>query len=504
MKKIALALFVLISFTAASQGGYEIKVNIKNFNDSVVYLAKYYFGKQYIVDTCSKINKGSFVFKGKKTLDKGIYFFVNKDKAHMFDFILNESSKFTFNSDVNEMQLNLRSPDSKENEDFFAYTRYYMTKNKEFGELREKTKSMNKADSAKFIQEKVKVFTDDVTKFEESVVKAQQGTFFGDWLNLKTEKEVKVMPTLKNASDSAYYRFNYYKWHYWDGVNFKDDRLLGTQFFEERLKKYFDQIVQQLGPDSVIVDMDRILMQCPKEGEMFKYLYVHFMTNYENHKLMGFDKIFVHLVDAYLKTGIAKSIYDETTVGKIIEKSDRTKPLLIGAVAPELMMMDTTTGKLVNKMGFDTASTSESITKLYYANMQKLMPLYKTLSSVKAKYTILIFWDVECGHCQTEMPKLLEAYHELKKTVDVQVFSVYTLTEYEKWRKYIIDKKHDFINVYDPVHINNVKNKYDIFSTPKVYVLDKNKVIKSKHMPVEKIPELIKIYEEEEKKAGTK
>ena len=150
-------------------------------------------------------------------------------------------------------------------------------------------------------------------------------------------------------------------------------------------------------------------------------------------------------------------------------------------------------------MGFDTANTSESITKLYYKNIDKITPLYTTLSSIQAKYAILVFWDVDCSHCQTEIPKLLEIYHNLKKTIDVKVVSVYTVYEFDKWRKYVIDKKLDFINLYDPIHINNLKVKYDIFSTPKVYLLNKDKRILSKHMPVEKIPDLIKGFEDQEK-----
>lgn len=500
MKKTVLALLLLAGFSGFAQGGYEIKINIKNFTDSVAYLAKYNFGKQYLVDTCKKVNKGIIVFKGKRDLDKGVYFLVNQAKGHVFDFFVNESSKLAFNSELPDMQLNLHASGSKENEDFFNYTRFYISKNKEFSELKGKTKGMNKADSLKFMQEKAKQFTSDVVKFETDLINAQKGTFFGDWLNLKTEKEAKVIPPQKSASDSAYYRYDYYRKHYWDGVNFADDRLLRTQFLFDRVNKYFDQIVQQLGPDTIIVDMDHLLDQCPKNSEMFKYMFVNFMVNYENHKLMGFDKVFVHLCDKYVKTGAVKGIYDASTVEKIVEKSERIKPLLIGNVAPELMMMDTTNGKIVNKMGFDTASTTESITKLYYANAQKLAPLFKTLSSVKAKYTILVFWDVDCSHCKTEIPKLIEIYHDLKKTTDVQVFSVYTMTEFDKWRKYIIENKLDFMNVYDPIHLNNVKNKYDIFSTPKVFLLDKDKIIKSKHMPVDKIPELIKIHESEVKK----
>ncbi len=504
MKKLFPILLALVGFYAKSQSGYDIKINIKNFPDSQAYLAKYTFGKQYIVDTCKNAIKGNIVFKGKTDLDRGMYFLASMDNTgkaiHRFDFIVDDSFKFSLTSDMKDLQYYLKSEGSKENEEFFGYTRFYIDKNKAFGELGKSTKGMNKADSTKFMQEKAKTFTEEVIKFESDFLKNHQGSFIGAWLNLKTEKEAKTYPAgLKTANDSIMYRFNYYKSHYWDGVDFKDDRVLRNQFIEGRMKKFFEQIVHQLGPDTVASEIDKILTQCKPESEMFNFLFVHFMVEYENPKLVGFDKVFVMLVDNYIRKGKAGKIYDEKTTMKIIEKADIIKPLLIGSAAPDLYMIDTTNAKAVNKMGFDTAVTSESVTKLYYKNMDKLAPLYKTLSSVQAKYIILVFWDVDCSHCVTEIPKLLSIYHDLKKTIDVKVFSVYTLYEYDKWRKYIIDKKLDWINVYDPVHINNIKTKYDIFSTPKVYLLDKNKIIKSKHMPVEKITDLIKSYEDEEK-----
>ena len=88
--------------------------------------------------------------------------------------------------------------------------------------------------------------------------------------------------------------------------------------------------------------------------------------------------------------------------------------------------------------------------------------------------------------------KLLEEYHTLlKDKKDVKVFSVYTQHEYEKYRKYIIENKLDWINVYDGVHINNIKEKYDIYSTPVIYVLDKNKRIKAKRIGTEQVKDII-------------
>ncbi len=39
------------------------------------------------------------------------------------------------------------------------------------------------------------------------------------------------------------YAYRYYKDHYWDGVNFYDDRLSKTTFFDGKIDKYFTQLV---------------------------------------------------------------------------------------------------------------------------------------------------------------------------------------------------------------------------------------------------------------------
>ena len=152
----------------------------------------------------------------------------------------------------------------------------------------------------------------------------------------------------------------------------------------------------------------------------------------------------------------------------------------------------------IAKMGFDSAKTSEEITKIYYDNKSEIEKSYVTLSSIKADYLILLFWDVDCGHCQKEVPKILEMYHDFQKeNKDVKVFGVYTQNEFEKYKKYIIDNKIDWINVYDGVHINNLKDKYDVVTTPVIYILDKNKVIKAKGIGSEAIKSIITQMEKE-------
>ena len=500
MKKIAVLFSLLISSLAFAQSGYDIKISIKDAKDTMVFLAKYTFDKQYIVDTCKKVTKGNISFKGKKDLDKGVYFLVSQDKVRYFDFFINENTKLAITTEVADMVNTLKAPGSKENEEFFSYIKFITQKNQEFGKAKSETKGLAKADSMKLMLEKMKVLNESVQKFDADFLKAHTGTFLGDVLNLKTDKELKDVPKASNGRPDSVAQYKYYKGHFWDGVNFKDDRLLRTPFFADRIKRYFDRVIIQV-PDTITVEIDRMMAQCMPGSDMYKFLLAYFMPTYEQSKIMGFDRVFCNLVDKYVRTGLAKGVYDDKTAQKIIERVDILKPLLLGSQAPDLLMIDTINSKAVNKMGFDTAKTSQAVTKLYYDNIQKLTALFTSLYSVKAKYTVLVFWDVDCGHCKTEMPKLKDAYAELKKKYDVKVFCVYTQHEYDKWRKYLIENKlGDFMNVWDPVHINNIKTKYDIFSTPVIYLLDKDKIIKAKRLSVEQVPELIKALDGAEKK----
>jgi thiol-disulfide isomerase/thioredoxin len=217
---------------------------------------------------------------------------------------------------------------------------------------------------------------------------------------------------------------------------------------------------------------------------------------------MGFDKVFVHMSDNYIKTGKAVGTYEDDVIDKITKRSDKLKPLLIGAVAPNLSMIKATDRDKMVKMGFEAANNSEEVTKIFYDHVDEIDKLFYKLHDVAADYLILVFYDVDCGHCQKEIPKLQEVYHKLQKEKkDIKVFSVYTEKEGDKYLKYINEKQLDWINVYDGAFYNNVREKYDVYSTPVIYVLDKNKIIKAKRIAVEQLEDIVKAMELEYGKA---
>lgn len=497
MKKfiLSLASIALLSFNSVAQG-YDIKINFKGCKDTMAYLVKYTFDQQYIADTCKNIKNGVIQFKGKKELDKGVYTLVSEAKSIYFDFFINENEKFVINTDAADMVNNLKAVGNKENEMFFSYIKYITNKNQDFNKIREQTKGKSKEDSTQFMNQKIKELNDEVKKFDADFMLKNKGTFVYDVLNLKTEKEPTEIPKAKNGRPDSVYQYYYYKNHYFDGINFKDERIVRTPFFDDRVKKYFDNVIL-LHPDTVIQEVDKILAKCDEGNLIYNLLIGYFTYKFEQSKIMGFDKVFVHIADKYILSGKAKGVYTEETTKNIKERVDIMRNLLLDAKVSELYMIDTLYGKQVRKMGFDTASNSKSITDLYYKNIEKLTPMFKTLYEVRSKYTILVFWAVDCGHCQTEIPKLHEDLKAIKGKIDFKVFAVQTKDDlYETWAKFIVDKKlNDYIHVFDPIHLNNLKERFDIYSTPVIYILDKDKKIKAKRLGAEQVVEMLKTLE---------
>ena len=171
------------------------------------------------------------------------------------------------------------------------------------------------------------------------------------------------------------------------------------------------------------------------------------------------DAVFVHLADKYYMTNQAFWV-DSVQLFKISDRVRSIKPTLIGKQAPPIY-------HLKNKQG-------------------KLIPLY----SVDANLLILIFWDPDCGHCKKEMPKLRDVCQKYKDE-EVKVYAVCTELEKEKWIKYIEKDSTTWIHVADFELRSPFRELYNIDSTPKVFVLDKNKKIIAKHINHEQLDDIL-------------
>lgn len=501
IKKIYILFLLSFGFAVNAQNGYDISVTIKNCPDTLAFLTFYQYDKTLIKDTCKTIKNGKIVFKGKSKLEKGIYSIVSQHKSIYFDFFIDDDTqKLEINTEYgSELVQKLNSTTSQRENAFFDYIKLINKEGSDFQIWKQNLNAKTKKDSLQ-IFEKQKDFELKIINLEEAFITNNKGSYIADVINLKMDKILKNPPKTSNGRTDSIAVFTYYKKHFWDDVNFKDAGIFKNPFFHLKVKKFFDHVAYP-HPDSLIVEVDRMINKTEPGSLLNKLLIGNFTYTYETSKLMGFDKVFVHMSDKYFKTGKATGIYqDDSVIQKIIKRADKLKPITVGNIAPDLSMIDVKDGPWMKEKGFEKASTSEEVTKVFYDNVNELNKKFVKLHDVKADYTILIFWDVDCGHCQKEIPVLQEVYKDLlKEKIDIKVYSVYTLFDSEKYKKYIDEHKLDFINVYDASHFNNVIEKYDVYSTPVIYILDKNKRIKAKRIAVDQVKTLINAMEMEAK-----
>ena len=81
-------------------------------------------------------------------------------------------------------------------------------------------------------------------------------------------KEKKFWHNLQCKKDSNF-AYNYYKTHYWDHFNFKDDRIIHTPLYDAKIDEYMNKLVLPI-PDSVIKEGDALLAKARGTKEVFK------------------------------------------------------------------------------------------------------------------------------------------------------------------------------------------------------------------------------------------
>ncbi len=466
MKKNIISFIVLSLLTSSVMSqGYKISVKITGLADSTIYLG-YYYGKfQSVIDTVTLDKSAKGVFENKDTVGGGIYFVVLPHQK-FFEFILDKDRTLYFETDTANVLQNMKSKGSEENTLWFDYQKYIGARGKEMEQLGKdlnRLKTAKNTDSVKLIEKRIDDINEEVTNYKLKFIQNHPNSFMSKVFIASKEPDLPEIPLLPNGREDSLFKYKYFRAHFWDNFDLSDDRLLRTPIFHNKLDQYINRLVPQI-PDTVIKEVGMLVEKSRANKEVFKYM-VWFLTHqYETSQVMGMDAVFVFLVDEVYSKGQAFWI-SEKVKGNIITAANKKRPNLIGKVAPELILIDTN-NRLVS------------------------------LHSVPATYTVVYFWDPECGHCAKETPKLVKFYSEMKDSLGLQVYAVCTDTSLTRWKKSMYEKNMQmFINVNGTRSAEgNFHDLYDIFSTPVVYILDHRKRIIAKKLPVDQIGSFISFY----------
>jgi len=467
MKKFILG-FVLISLCISSfcQGNknYEISITISGLKDSTIFLGYHFGDKQYVMDSVKLDKKGSGIFSGKEALSPGIYMIVLPGKKY-FEILISDDQQFAVTCLYNDYFNTLKFSGSEENVAFNEYQKKWGTmQQKASANVKRIQNNKQNTDSVKLLTEKQKILETEMKSFLRQVMEENRTNLLGVLVRSMIPIEVPEfkVPAGTHNPDSVKWvtKYNYNKDHFFDNIDLTDERLLRTPILQARLDAFFTNVVIQ-SADSINKEIDKLIRKCESNHKVFQFISVYLFNHFRESEIMGHDAVLVKLSDDIYLTGKADWVSDEFR--KDLRKQvELLRHNLIGMKA-ENLVMDSYKG------------------------------IFVSLYDVEKEFTILYFWEPNCGHCKEATPKL-KIYYEKARNNNIEVFAVCTTSDKPAWKKYIEENGLTWINGWDPDRSTHFDFYYNVQSTPMIYILDKNKKIIAKKISVDDIPSFIDSY----------
>ena len=462
MKNLSVLLFALciIMIPAHGQEGHKVDIRVNGFNGDKALLAYYYWDKQFIQDTV-EVKDGSFTFQGEEPLDGGIYLVVLPPQNNYFEMLLGDDQQFSLKTDTADFVKHMQIEGSKEMEVFYGDMKFIAEQRGKAIELQQKANDEAISAPAKEEVKKMLGQIDQTVKdYRNNLIKNHPGYLYTNLLKGLQEPEIPAAPVDENGVTDSTFGFRYYRAHYFDEFNFSDERLIRTPILFSRINNYLERLTYK-HPDSINKAVDFIVEKAEKGGnkEMYKALVGNLLNKYANSKIMGMDAVYVHMVEKYYMSG--KAFWaDKEQVKNMEERALAISPTIIGRKAPNLTMKDPAGA-------------------------------YKVLHNVGKRYTILYFWDYDCGHCKKITPKVAKLYKEFAGK-DIGLYAVSINGDAEVWKEKIKEYDLTGINVQDHARQTGFEQQYDIRSTPRIFLLDEEKKILAKYISVEQLDEILR------------
>jgi thiol-disulfide isomerase/thioredoxin len=449
---------------AQDKNGYEISISIPDLADSTIYLAYHFGDKQYLKDTIKLNNKGSGIFSGKEELPQGIYMIVLPGKQY-FETLVSTDQKFSVSCSFPDYFNTLKFSGSDENFRFLNYQKRWVELQKQASGIGKRIQNNKQnVDSARILSQKQRSQEEIMKSYLKSVVNENNGNLLAALVKSMLPIEMPDFPVpygAKNPDSLRWIRsYLYNKNHFFDNISFTDERLLRTPILQARLNAFFTNVVIQ-APDSINWEIDKILDKVKSNHKVYQFVAIYLFNHFRESEIMGHDAVVVRLADEIYLSGKADWVSKEFK-DNLKKEVDMIRPNLIGKKAVDLVM-DSYKG------------------------------IFVSLYDVPKDFTILYFWEPDCGHCKEATPKL-KSYYEKTRNQGVEVFAVCTTADKGKWEKYIEENHLTWINGWDPERKTNFGYYYNVQSTPLIYILDRNKTIIAKKLSVDDIPSFIENY----------
>jgi thiol-disulfide isomerase/thioredoxin len=436
MKHISLlALALTLSLSALAKPGYKFTLQIDGNTDTMMVLGYYYAQHIMVFDTAYNNGHGRFIFQGNHETPPGLYYFSNA-KGRFVDFVLyHEKPQFKFHTDDRDWTRNMTVSGSPQNTVFFNFHRATSVVYDEVDA------AQHTMDSAAFAHYRRQRYLSIDTIRMKTIQDHPQAM-------LSRMMQATMDPPSPPDGLSQNDRYFWAMHHYFDHFPLNDDFIIRTPkaVFYQRVTDYVDKYMQGLPPDKICPLLDTLIDRAEPAPEVYRWLIQNITEKYLQSNVMVYDEVYVHLVQRYFATGKA-SWYSPSTIDEQVERATKWERILVGRVAPELILFDTLRRPV-------------------------------SLHHMPGDYTLLLFWSPTCGHCRDIIPAVYNVFDRYADSLNITAFAILTEpdeTTVEKWKKFI--SNHNITN-RRWVNLNggeaNVdwREVYDITTTPQIFLIE--------------------------------
>jgi len=443
MHKRFSVLFLLILPLFGLNAQFQVKIKVSNSIDTVAFLrASIFDDKNYIPKDTISLKKGTALVKNTKSVFGGIYFLYFPSSKQKISFIA--ENKDTINIVI-------------DGKDYINNTTINGVNNKLFIQYQQLEKSLSYIDSnysnelasgKKFGQVQkaayFKVKTDSLTSFRSIALKKMK---VSDVLYIHFDALNKLDASVPNKKN-----FEARK-SFINQFDLNTPRLFFTPNMKSILMEYFSYY--PLLADSMIKGVDTIMSKVMCTNKAYSFVFDYVAKLMKNREIQNNTEGYTYFIKKYVKEGKCA----------FLEPKQKDQLLQELAQLQTQKLKDT----CVNIVMPDTADVKRDLHQF----------------AKNYNYTVVIFFDPNCDHCKTEVPKMDSTINALEQQLLVKIgkFAICNAPGSSKndWVDFI--NKYHLVNNYTHVLLGNdlpIRKAYDAFTNPLFYLIDRDAILLAK------------------------
>lgn len=437
-------IFLLLTSSVYSQ---SFEVTVKDIGFSSAKIQSLQGEKVAEVDSISTREKDTFRFSfNEKKYHQGFYRLTFPNNRNI-DFLF-DGNDIKLKTHVSAILDSIEIISSESNRLYYSFVKLNKAYKTKTDLLQLLLLRYPKEDSFyQLVQKRINQLQDEYLEFVTVKSQKEPASFIARYIRSAS------LPTVSFNSSSEQ-QLVFLKAHALDNVDFDDAELIFSDAFTNKTIEYLTyyrnpQLPKELLEKEFMKGIDSVVSRAKVNTIVYQHVAEYLLDGF---KKFGFDKVLDYIVDNYV---IKDDLCLDEKLGNTIQRRiDQNKNLPVGAVAPNFTMTDIS-GKPVE------------------------------LNKIAKQKVLLVFYASWCSHCKTILPQINELQ---KRKKDFEVVAISLDTNKDEWKNFVDKNKLNFMNVSDLKGWDGeTAQKYFIYATPTMFLLDVTKKIIAKPTTFEEL-----------------